>query len=418
MKNKKKLQIILYAGLAIVIAITIAIVVVMKNKSYAKNDENNLNNTNSNTEHENGIKVDVPIQKQDDSKKMNLQEIAVSNENDVITEKIVQQEIDLEFTTQYRENDSLANGKMQTLQEGQEGKQNAVIKQIYKNGELISEEKITTDITKASIDKIVEVGKAPYSSNYVPIVGDTLKATSNTVAIRTNPSENAEKIVTINKGENVTLVKDVGDWYYVKYDSHEGYAMKNSLTYVNPNGTGDGDENNIQYTKEQLTQNLGFSMLMNRRSNLTLEQFKKVFANDPNDKNKVFENNAEYFYYAEQQYNINGLFVAAIGIHESGWGTSKISLDKKNLFGFQAYDRSPYASASSFDGYANGIDLVSRVLVKYYLNPKGTPIYNGETALGTYYKGSTISAVNQSYATDKNWANAVYKWMMYLYNKL
>ena len=418
MKNKKKLQIILYAGLAIVIAITIAIVVVMKNKSYAKNDENNLNNTNSNTEHENGIKVDVPIQKQDKSKKMNLQEIAVSNENDVITEKIVQQEIDLEFTTQYRENDSLANGKMQTLQEGQEGKQNAVIKQIYKNGELISEEKITTDITKASIDKIVEVGKAPYSSNYVPIVGDTLKATSNTVAIRTNPSENAEKIVTINKGEKVTLVKDVGDWYYVKYDSHEGYAMKNSLTYVNPNGTGDGDENNIQYTKEQLTQNLGFSMLMNRRSNLTLEQFKKVFANDPNDKNKVFENNAEYFYYAEQQYNINGLFVAAIGIHESGWGTSKISLDKKNLFGFQAYDRSPYASASSFDGYANGIDLVSRVLVKYYLNPKGTPIYNGETALGTYYKGSTISAVNQSYATDKNWANAVYKWMMYLYNKL
>ena len=200
MKNKKKLQIILYAGLAIVIAITIAIVVVMKNKSYAKNDENNLNNTNSNTEHENGIKVDVPIQKQDDSKKMNLQEIAASNENDVITEKIVQQEIDLEFTTQYRENDSLANGKMQTLQEGQEGKQNAVIKQIYKNGELISEEKITTDITKASIDKIVEVGKAPYSSNYVPIVGDTLKATSNTVAIRTNPSENAEKIVTINKG--------------------------------------------------------------------------------------------------------------------------------------------------------------------------------------------------------------------------
>lgn len=418
MKNKKKLQIILYVILAIVIAITIAIVVVMKNNSYAKNDENNLNDTNNNTEQENGIKVDVPIQKQDDSKKMNLQEIAASNENDVITEKIVQQEIDLEFTTQYRENDSLANGKMQTLQEGQEGKQNAVIKQIYKNGELISEEKITTDITKASIDKIVEVGKAPYSSNYVPIVGDTLKATSNTVAIRTNPSENAEKIVTINKGEKVTLVKDVGDWYYVKYDSHEGYAMKNSLTYVNPNGTGDGDENNIQYTKEQLTQNLGFSMLMNRRSNLTLEQFKKVFANDPNDKNKVFENNAEYFYYAEQQYNINGLFVAAIGIHESGWGTSKISLDKKNLFGFQAYDRSPYASASSFDGYANGIDLVSRVLVKYYLNPKGTPIYNGETALGTYYKGSTISAVNQSYATDKNWANAVYKWMMYLYNKL
>lgn len=37
---------------------------------------------------------------------------------------------------------------------------------------------------------------------------------------------------------------------------------------------------------------------------------------------------------------------------------------------------------------------------------------------GTYYKGATVSAVNISYATDKNWANGVYKWMVYLYNKL
>ena len=60
------------------------------------------------------------------------------------------------------------------------------------------------------------------------------------------------------------------------------------------------------------------------------------------------EQNAQYFYYVEKQYNINGLFVAAIGIHESNWGTSKIAKDKKNLFGYGAYDSNPYNGAYQF----------------------------------------------------------------------
>ena len=36
--------------------------------------------------------------------------------------------------------------------------------------------------------------------------------------------------------------------------------------------------------------------------------------------------------------------------------------------------------------------------MKYYLNPKGTPIYGGETAVGTYYEGATLLAVNKRYA--------------------
>ena len=121
----------------------------------------------------------------------------------------------------------------------------------------------------------------------------------------------------------VVLKAKQGDWYYVSYDNYLGWAKSDSLEYVDPNGTGDGDENNIQYTKEQLSQNLGFSMLLNKPSGLTLEQFKQILENDSNDKNNVFKDNAQYFYYVEQQYNINGIFVAAVGIHESGWGTSK-----------------------------------------------------------------------------------------------
>lgn len=364
------------------------------------------------------VAIEIPITPQDNTKKIDIEEIVENNTKVQKIEILEEQETDVEFTTQYIENSSLAKGKMQVLQEGVDGKQNAILKNIYEGDELISSTQVSSRITKASVDKIVQIGTGAYSNNYVPVVGDILQATSTTLAIRLNPDENSDKVITINKGDKVTLKAKQNDWYYVSYDNYLGWAKSESLAYVDPNGTGDGDENNIQYTKEQLTQNLGFSMLLNRPSGLTLDQFRQIFENDSNDVNDVFKNNADYFYYIEQQYNINGIFVAAVGIHESGWGTSTISKNKKNLFGYGAYDSDPSGSAYTFQSYSEGIDLVARVFVKYYLNPAGTPIYGGETATGTYFEGATLTAVNTRYATDKNWANAVYKWMTYLYNKL
>ena len=392
-------------AIAIVIAIIFGIYLT-KNISYASDSQNKT------------VAIEIPITSQDKSKKINIDEIVENNTKVQKIEVLEEQEIDVEFTTQYIENNSLAKGKMQVLQEGVDGKQNAVLKNVYEGDELISSVQVSSRITKASVDKIVQVGTAAFSSNYVPVVGDELKATSTTLTIRLNPDENADKVITINKGDKVVLKAKQGDWYYVSYDNYLGWAKSDSLEYVDPNGTGDGDENNVQYTKEQLSQNLGFSMLLNKPSGLTLDQFKQIFENDSNDVNNVFKDNAEYFYYVEQQYNINGIFVAAVAIHESGWGTSNISKNKKNLFGYGAYDSDPSGSAYTFQSYAEGIDLVSRVFVKYYLNPKGTPIYGGETATGTYFEGATLTAVNTRYASDKNWANAVFKWMTYLYNKL
>ena len=408
MVRKSKLWVYILVSI-IAIAIVIAIIFgiyLTKNISYASDSQNKT------------VAVEIPITPQDKSKKINIEEIVENNTKVQKIEVLEEQEIDVEFTTQYIENSSLAKGKIQVLQEGVDGKQNAVLKNVYEGDELISSVQVSSRITKASVDKIVQVGTAAFSNNYVPVVGDELKATSTTLAIRLNPDENSDKVVTINKGDKVILKAKQGDWYYVSYDNYLGWAKADSLEYVDPNGTGDGDENNVQYTKEQLTQNLGFSMLLNKPSGLTLDQFKQIFENDSNDVNNIFKDNAEYFYYIEQQYNINGIFVAAVGIHESAWGTSNISKNKKNLFGYGAYDSDPSGSAYTFQSYAEGIDLVARVFVKYYLNPAGTPIYGGETATGTYFEGATLTAVNTRYASDKNWANAVYKWMTYLYNKL
>ena len=204
---------------------------------------------------------------------------------------------------------------------------------------------------------------------------------------------------------------------FIKEEQVSAVVVKSSINKVIDIGTKKYIKPKSKVQLGTTVGGLNYNMALNRPSGFTIEQFTKALT-DSKDKNKIFEKNAKYFYYAEKQYNINGMFVAAVGIHESAWGTSKIALNKNNLFGYGAYDSNPYNGAYTFDDYAEAIDLVSRVFVKYYLNPKGEKIYDGQLANGKYYSGNTLSAVNKRYATDKNWANGVYSHMNYLYNKL
>lgn len=237
--------------------------------------------------------------------------------------------------------------------------------------------------------------------------------------MREAPSRKSSEICTMGKDEKAIIMEVVNNnWYKVQFSKFIGYVDAACFTNVNPHGGNQNFTDGVEYSKEELLASLDFNMDLMRPSGLTLDQFKKVLSGNSEDKQKVIENNAEFFYYIEKQYGINGIYIASMAIHEGGWGTSKIANDKKNLFGYGAYDSNPYGGAFSFDTYAEGIDLVARVLVKNYLNPKGTEIYDGQVASGAYYNGPTLTGVNTRYASDKNWANAVFKWMTYLYNRL
>lgn len=357
-----------------------------------------------------------PELEQSNAMQISLTEIINENTSEKITEEIFVEEEDIEYKAVYIDNSELPKGSIQILQEGRDGKQNIITKRTYCNGELVKEE-TDTKITISATDRIVQIGTANYESNYKVKVGDYLYVTSQTASVRMEPDKNSEKVLTINKETKVKVLEIQTNWYYISYNTSKGWIQSDCLTYIDPNAN-KYDEASGTYTKAQLLANLSKSMSLNKPSGLSLEQFKKVLSGNESDENSVFANNAEYFYYAEKQYNINGVFLAAVAIHESNWGTSKIAKDKNNLFGYGASDSSPYNNAKTFSDYAEGIDLVARVFVKYYLNPAGTSIYNGETANGKYYNGSTLSAVNKKYASDSNWANSVYKWMSYLYNRL
>lgn len=348
---------------------------------------------------------------------IDINEIIQKNVDNEVKEIIETQVVELEYETHYQNNSSLPKGKVQVLQQGQDGKQELIIKKQYVGEELIFDEQIGRRIVTATIDRIVEVGTSSYYDTYKIKIGDSVYATPYELDIRKEAKKDSEVIIKIDQDSKLEIEKKKGNWYYVRYDTYYGWVEADCVTYIIPNNI-TYNNSNVEYSKEELLDTLSKNMKLNKPSGLTLEQFEKIFENESKDKNGVFKENAKYFYYIEQSYGINGVFVAAIGIHESAWGTSRIATDKKNLFGYGAYDMSAYSSAYSYNGYAAGIDMIARVLVKNYLNPKGTSIYNGEIATGKYYNGCTLVGVNKKYATDKNWSNSVYTWMKYLYNRL
>lgn len=260
-----------------------------------------------------------------------------------------------------------------------------------------------------------EIGKNRYELK----IGDTVYSTPTSLPLMREPSQDSQKVTSIEKGTEVHILEilDSG-WCYVHSLFTNGYVLSEGLSNINPLKQEQDVENVIELSKEELISRLTFDMNIGEPSGFSLEQFRKVLQGNSLDKNKIFENNCDYFYYAEQEYGINGIFLASLAIHESGWGTSRIALDKNNLFGYQAYDGSAYDSAKGFNDYSEGIDLVARVLIKYYLNRNGESIYGGDLADGRYYTSPTIKGVNKYYASDSNWANSIYKIMVNLYNDL
>ena len=98
------------------------------------------------------------------------------------------------------------------------------------------------------------------------------------------------------------------------------------------------------------------------------------------------------------KYNIDPVYLMAHAILESGWGFSWISQNKKNLYGWGAYDRDPEGMAESSNSYADNIDYVASNINTMYLTPGGD-----------YYTeyGPTLQGMNVHYASSKTWAQSI-----------
>ena len=150
------------------------------------------------------------------AKEVNLEAIISQNGKEGLKEEYSVEETALEYITKYRNNASLPQGTIQVLQEGREGKQEITVKRSYQGEEMVAEEQIATKITKASVNKIVEIGTGNYKSEYKVKVGDTLFVTSDRLSVMAEPREDAQKVATLLRENSLRVLEiPIETWYKI-----------------------------------------------------------------------------------------------------------------------------------------------------------------------------------------------------------
>ncbi|HEM4702619.1 TPA: G5 domain-containing protein [Streptococcus suis] len=89
------------------------------------------------------------------------------------TETIVNKTEAIPFEIQTVENPQLSAGTERVVQEGQGGERTVTIKQVHSKGQIISEEEISSTVTKTAVPKIVEVGTKQATDDIVTEAPDT-----------------------------------------------------------------------------------------------------------------------------------------------------------------------------------------------------------------------------------------------------
>ena len=346
------------------------------------------------------------------SSAIDLENVLLENVSILKTKELIEEPVQIEFETKYVEDENMALVEQIIDQEGKNGSKDVTVIKTYENSELVDENLIEEVVTEEPVEQIIRVGTSEFLKDNKVNLGDTIYVTED-VMLNEKASSSSKELTAIPSSLEVVLQEMSGDWCKVKYDGTEGYILSSKLTSSTATPT-ILEANRIKKIKLAVSDD----MALNKSSGLTLEDFKRILSNNPKDKYGIFEQAAEDFYKADINYNVNGVFLASIGIHESAWGTSKIARDKKNLFGYGAYDSSPYESAFTFETYYDGIEILAKSLSNNYLNPSGTILANGDVATGAYFNGNTAQAVNVRYASDKEWHNKVCKYMKQLYNNL
>ena len=290
--------------------------------------------------------------------------------------EIFDQEETIDFEIEYLSNKDMPDGEMIKHQEGIAGSKIVTYVRSYENDVEISLVSIGERILQEPQKEIVEVGTSKVLKDYDIHIGDSLYAIQD-IGLKKTVNVNSDEWLTVSKFYDAKVIEIIDEeWFKVSYNNkNTGYIQKEFLTSetLTP---GISEE----CRKAKILNKVNLNMALNEPSGLSLDDFKKVLSNQSNDTNNVFKENYKVFYDAEQKYGINGIFLASIAIHESGWGKSRIAIDKHNLFGFGAYDESPYESAVTFDSYSEGALTVAAWLSTNYLNPAGAVLKTGEIA--------------------------------------
>ena len=160
------------------------------------------------------------------------------------------------------------------------------------------------------------------------------------------------------------------------------------------------EEQPTEEQKQVSNLNISFDMNLLTKSNITIEELQKGFANTN------MQGLEQYFINAENETGINAIYLAGLATHESGWNTSDFARERNNLFGWQSYDSNLNAT-KRFASKEESIMTVARALKKMYLSENGC-----------YFNGYKISDISKRYASDKQHDQKVFKNMQKIVDKI
>lgn len=126
---------------------------------------------------------------------------------------------------------------------------------------------------------------------------------------------------------------------------------------------------------------------LTQKSNATINEIYNMLENT----NYHYSDVAEAIKKAEDDYNVNAVFIIAMTKLESGNGTNQLTdiyniTSMKNIKG----------NWKEFNSFMHCIDYTSKWLEKSYLNEAGC-----------YFKGKSIYDVNTYYCEEKHWSNSI-----------
>lgn len=165
------------------------------------------------------------------------------------------------------------------------------------------------------------------------------------------------------------------------------------------------EEKNIEEENDVINENLATeiterSEVAYKRNDMTLvsgitkEELKEVFMNYNGA--STMAHLADALVDAEKEYGVNAFAMAGIVALESGFATSRRAVEDNNLTGYEVY--SDASEGRLFNSQYESIMQTAKHLSKNYL-----------TEGGSYFKGLSVDAVQDSYCPDDqyNWHNKV-----------
>ncbi|WP_415815473.1 SH3 domain-containing protein [Mesobacillus thioparans] len=225
-------------------------------------------------------------------------------------------------------------------------------------------------------------------------------ATTASLNLRSTAGEEGAILATIPKGEIIIPTHKVSNgWYKVTYSGKTGYV---SGKYIEKVRTGD-----------PLTTRSGYQFIdLRTKSPVKAAQIDQYIDKSIAGKTSVLKGKGQAFIDAGDKYGVNALYLAAHAIHESAYGLSNISLGKRNLFGFGAFDAAPYVAAYRFGTVEQNIEYIAQEMKATYLNPgnwkyKGAYLGFSTKTLSNARVEESSEGMNFYYASDPYWGKAI-----------